>query len=202
MTKTEIIKNDEYLSRFAKNDAYVEEHLSLFLRVLSSREKCVGCKGLYQCSQLSVGQRLCLIQDDVLFEEIEYCQYALKDRRSKSVLSSYLYCDIAEKLADLDLGNVIAGDNTFYNNFKESHIKMNTLSIDWEGGAKMKSLWGDEKEINFVDGSREVGGSITCYAFPRFKNWNISEDSSSGGGGSDDGGGGDDNGGGDDGGSR
>ena len=102
---------------------------------------------------------------------------------------------------NLDLGNVIAGDNTFYNNFKESHIKMNTLSIDWEGGAKMKSLWGDEKEINFVDGSREVGGSITCYAFPRFKNWNISEDSSSGGGGSDDGGGGDDNGGGDDGGS-
>lgn len=100
---------------------------------------------------------------------------------------------------NLDLGNVIAGDNTFYNNFKESHIKMNTLSIDWEGGAKMKSLWGDEKEINFVDGSREVGGSITCYAFPRFKNWNISEDSSSGGGGSDDGGG--NTGGGDDGGS-
>ncbi len=106
MTKTEMIREDAYLSRFAEDESFVQEHLGTFLRVLSSRKKCEGCQGLTQCSQPSVGERLCLSNDGVLIEEIEYCDFALKARSSQSVLDRYMYCDVAKNLADLDLNNV------------------------------------------------------------------------------------------------
>ncbi|MCR4856545.1 MAG: ATP-binding protein [Erysipelotrichaceae bacterium] len=106
MTKTEMIREDAYLSRFAEDESFVQEHLGTFLRVLSSRKKCEGCQGLAQCSQPSVGERLCLSNDGVLIEEIEYCEFALKARSSQSVLDRYMYCDVAKNLADLDLNNV------------------------------------------------------------------------------------------------
>jgi primosomal protein DnaI len=106
MTKTEMIREDAYLSRFAEDESFVQEHLGTFLRVLSSRKKCEGCQGLAQCSQPSVGERLCLSNDGVLIEEIEYCDFALKARSSQSVLDRYMYCDVAKNLADLDLNNV------------------------------------------------------------------------------------------------
>ena len=106
MTKTEMIREDAYLSRFAEDETFVQEHLGTFLRVLSSRKKCEGCQGLAQCSQPSVGERLCLSNDGVLIEEIEYCDFALKARSSQSVLDRYMYCDVAKNLADLDLNNV------------------------------------------------------------------------------------------------
>jgi primosomal protein DnaI len=106
MTKTEMIREDAYLSRFAEDESFVQEHLGTFLRVLSSRKKCEGCQGLAQCSQPSVGERLCLSNDGALIEEIEYCDFALKARSSQSVLDRYMYCDVAKNLADLDLNNV------------------------------------------------------------------------------------------------
>ncbi|MBQ6334179.1 MAG: ATP-binding protein [Erysipelotrichaceae bacterium] len=106
MTDIELLKNDEYLKQFIKDETFLREHSGTFLRVYEARKKCEGCKGLFACSQPSPGERLALADEGVLFEEIEYCPYALAKRNSESVLSRYLYCDVTKSLADLDLNNV------------------------------------------------------------------------------------------------
>lgn len=106
----ELIKKDPYINEIIKkynlSDSFLEQNISKLVRVLESRSKCSGCKGLYCCSQKSVGERYGLSFDKVLFEEIEYCEYGA-DRLKKDNLSrSYLYCDVPDKLIDVDLNNI------------------------------------------------------------------------------------------------
>ena len=106
----DLIKNDPYMKEFLiKNnlsDEFVEKHTAKILRVIASRNMCNGCKGLYCCSQKSVGERLDLEFDSVLLDEIEYCDYAVKKLKKDNLSKSYLYCDVPESIIDVDLNNV------------------------------------------------------------------------------------------------
>ena len=106
----EFIKNDQYMQEFIKknnlSDAYLEQHVAKILRVIKSRTKCNGCKGLHACSQKSVGERLDLSYDGVLIDEIEYCDYALVNLKKQNLSKAYSYCDIPSSLISVDLENV------------------------------------------------------------------------------------------------
>ena len=106
----EIIKNNKYVqelvSKYNLTDSFLEQHSAKISRVLQSRSKCDGCKGLYCCSQLSKGERLALSFDQVLIDEIEYCDYAVNKLKKQNLSNSYVYCDVPENLIDIDLNNI------------------------------------------------------------------------------------------------
>ena len=106
----QLIKADEYMKKFLEennlSDELLDANLSKVLRVLKSRNLCDGCKGLECCKQKSVGERLTLTYDGVLFDEIEYCKYALNKLKKENLLKSYVYCDIPKNLVDIDLNGV------------------------------------------------------------------------------------------------
>ena len=106
MKDTGLFINDSYLSKISTDETFIGEHYSTFKRVYDSRKACMNCPGLNACTQLSKGQRLALSYDGILIEEVEYCDYALKVRRRQSLLDKYMYCDISEDLADIDLGSI------------------------------------------------------------------------------------------------
>lgn len=106
----ELIKRDPYISRLINkynlSDEFLMQNIMKLIDVIESRSKCIGCKGLYCCSQKSLGERYGMSFDHVLIEEIEYCEYG-EDRMKKDRLSkSYLYCDVPDKLIDIDLNNI------------------------------------------------------------------------------------------------
>lgn len=106
----ELIKKDLYLNEFIEknnlSDEFLQANINKFLRVFKSRLNCKDCKGSYMCKQKSIGERLDLTFDGVLFEEVEYCNYSLNKLKKLNISKSYLYCDIPEKLIDIDLNNV------------------------------------------------------------------------------------------------
>lgn len=106
----EIIKNDPYMIEIIRKynlpDSFLEQHTAKILRVLKSRNMCANCNGLFACSQKSAGERLALTFDDVLIDEIEYCDLAINKLKKESLLKAYLYCDIPENIIDVDLNNV------------------------------------------------------------------------------------------------
>lgn len=151
MIKIEDIKKDAYLNKLISDnhlsDSFVNDNLSLFKRVLESRNLCANCKGINQCRQRKSGERLSLIYDQVLIEEIERCEYG-SSIHSRTVLSqSYLYCDIPESLMDLDMDNIIPNDN--------QKQLFNELFDIYEG-KRNKGL--------FISGELGTGKSYNCTA--------------------------------------
>ena len=105
------IKNDPYIITLIKecgiSDDYISKHPAMIARVLQSRHKCEGCNGLYCCNQLSSGERLALTYaNGILFDEIEYCDYALARLKKDNLSKSYVYCDVPESIIDIDLNKV------------------------------------------------------------------------------------------------
>lgn len=106
----DIIKADKYLNEFIKknnlSDEFLNNNINKFLRVLKSRKMCETCKGLNMCPQASRGERLSLNYKDVVFEEIEYCDYALILKKKQQLSKSYVYNDVPDNLIDIDLNSV------------------------------------------------------------------------------------------------
>lgn len=115
MNSIDIIKKDPYLKKFISDnkltDSFVESHLNVFSRVLESRNKCVKCKGLYTCSQCSVGERLDLRFDNTLIEEIEYCDYKKDVEKINALANSFVYSDIPDRFKGITLDNVTPEDD-------------------------------------------------------------------------------------------
>lgn len=111
MKDIELIKNDEHLSKVSTDDEFIRKNLTTFMDVYRSRQLCVGCEGLFACRQKSKGQRLDLTNNGVLMEEIEYCSFAMEERRRKALLQKYRYCDVTPSLADIDLNNITYTDD-------------------------------------------------------------------------------------------
>ena len=111
MKDIELIKNDEHLSKVSTDDEFIRKNLTTFMDVYRSRQLCVGCEGLFACRQKSKGQRLDLTSNGVLMEEIEYCSFAMEERRRKALLQKYRYCDVTLNLADIDLNNITYTDD-------------------------------------------------------------------------------------------
>ena len=106
MKEIELIRNNEHLSKISDDEAFIRKNLTIFMDVYKSRKLCEGCEGLFACRQKSKGQRLDILNDGILMEEIEYCEYAMDDRRRKALLQKYRYCDVSPNLADIDLNNI------------------------------------------------------------------------------------------------
>lgn len=107
----ELLMKNEYVNELVRrnnlSESFVEQHLGKILRVVKSRSKCDGCKGLYCCGQASPGERLDLSYDaGVLIDEVEYCDYAINKLKKENLSKSYLYCDVPENIIDVDLSNV------------------------------------------------------------------------------------------------
>lgn len=106
----DLIKADKYLNEFIKknnfSDDFINNNINKFLRVLKSRKMCENCSGLARCSQASKGERLSLDYKDVIYEEIEYCDYALTLLKKQQLANAYVYSDVPDKLIDIDLNNV------------------------------------------------------------------------------------------------
>lgn len=106
----DFIKQDAYMSELIRKynlpDAFLEQNSAKIIRVLKSRAMCANCKGLYACGQKSPGERLDLTFNKVMFDEIEYCDYALNKLKKDNLSKSYLYCDVPENIIDIDLNNV------------------------------------------------------------------------------------------------
>lgn len=111
----EIIKSNPYIKQLINKTGLSDEQISnntaKIIRVLESRSKCEGCKGLCCCSQLAQGQRFCLTNNGILMDEVEYCDYALSKLDLDNLAKSYLYCDVPEHLLDLDLSNIKYNDD-------------------------------------------------------------------------------------------
>jgi hypothetical protein len=74
----------------------------------------------------------------------------------------------------LDLQNVVSGDNTIYENFKDSKLSMDILAIDFEAKAKFKKFWGSEKEISY-NSAISIIPKADMFLFPKFDNWQVKE---------------------------
>lgn len=111
MKDIELIKNDEHLCKVSDDEEFIGKNLTIFMDVYKSRKLCEGCEGLFACRQKSKGQRLDLSADGTLREEIEYCDYAVKEKKRKALLQKYRYCDVTPNLADIDLNNVSYTDD-------------------------------------------------------------------------------------------
>jgi len=101
---------DKYIEEFIKENKitkeYFEKNVSKFSRVSKSRELCLNCEGLYACRQKSIGERLCLIKDDILMEGIEYCDYLKNKRKIENLKEAYVYTDIPDQYYSLNLSNI------------------------------------------------------------------------------------------------
>lgn len=110
MDELDLIKNDAYINDFIKRnnltEEYVLNHLNVFKRVIESRNKCVSCKGLYMCNQNGVGERLDVKFDQILIEEIEYCDYMLQKNKENSLSKSFVFNDIPECYNNVCLENI------------------------------------------------------------------------------------------------
>lgn len=110
MTNLEIIKKDEYLNEFIKkhnlSDDFLNSHINKFLEVLESRNKCLNCKGLYTCTQKSKGERLDIRFEEILLEEIEYCDYLKESKTIDKLVNSYVYSDVPETFNTIDINTI------------------------------------------------------------------------------------------------
>ena len=147
MNRKELILKDEHLQKIAQSDPFFDEHIASYFRVLESRDRCKDCPGLHGCTQLSIGERLDLVYDGVLIEEIEYCQYALNARKKDALLQKYLYCDIPKELSDLDLNNV-----SYTEEQKQLYL------------ALVKILHGRSDKGLYISGDLGVGKTYLCMA--------------------------------------
>lgn len=145
------IKNDEYLSEFIRNnqlsDRMIENNLALFTRIMESRSRCRGCKGLNDCRQQDEGQLLALTFDQVVFEEIELCPYKRETLRKRRHLDNFTYCDIPEKLADIDLNNI---------RYADFQMELYALLLGILHGRSNKGL--------YISGDMGVGKTYLCIA--------------------------------------
>ena len=99
-----------------------------------------------------------------------------------NTLLSYLFkCNvgafayIGPKLSanvSLDLTNVLNGDNKVYNNFKDSKISFNPLTIDVEAKGTYENSWfGGKKEVTFYSTSLTPMPTYDMFFFPQFTDW-------------------------------
>ncbi len=151
MNELDLIKNDPYLKKLiAENgltDPFIDENLPAFLRVYRSRDLCKGCQGLEMCAQKTAGERLSLEYDGVLIEEIERCRFGSFIHRRKQLRDAYIYCDIPEKLLDLDLFNIVP--------------KMNQRTLFTE----LFNIYDEKRNKGlFISGNVGTGKSYNCTA--------------------------------------
>lgn len=151
MTNLDIIKNDEYLNNFIKkhnlSDSFVNAHINKFMEVLESRNKCLNCKGLYVCSQKSIGERLDFRYEEILLQEIEYCDYLKQAKAIDKLVNNYVYSDIPEVFNTIDINTIELFD-----------INQKQLC------AKLLNILNNNSKGIYISGDLGVGKTYECIA--------------------------------------
>ena len=147
----ELIKKDESINKIIKDnnlsDDFLMNSLSLLKRVYESRKLCETCKGLDDCRQKSIGNRLSLDYDEILIEEREYCDYTIKKQEEDSIIKQYVYCDISRNLVDINMKNI-----EYTADQKDLYIKLGAI------------LTKKEDKGLYIYGDLGVGKTFLCTA--------------------------------------
>lgn len=147
-----LFKSDDYINKFI-----VEHHLSdedIFNNYISfdlcyeSLQKCKYCKGLALCPQSKKGERVELSYDNLLNNDISYCDLYLKKHADDEFIKSYIYSDIPSDLYSLRLENLKIKEN-------ESAVLLEKI-VDIYQGKRKKGL--------FIYGTMGVGKTYMCIA--------------------------------------
>lgn len=70
---------------------------------------------------------------------------------------------------NLDLANMLVGDNDVYNNIKDSKISLSLMDFDYEVTAEVSSLLSDKKQWTLLDGTLNLWPSFDLHLFPDFE---------------------------------
>ena len=111
-----LIKKYPYVNDFIKkhniSDEYLENHLSPFLDCIESLNICKTCKGIDACCQGKKGEVITLNYDDLVYNDITYCDKYLKKKHDDKIRTNYIYSDIPVEYSNLSLKNIkIVDDN-------------------------------------------------------------------------------------------
>lgn len=106
---------NKYIIDFVKengiNKETYEANTSKLLDCEKSLNLCRECKGLYECRQKSIGERIGLKYDDIILETIELCDYKKDEIQLNNTKNSYVYSDIPDLYYDVSLKNIPAEDD-------------------------------------------------------------------------------------------
>ena len=70
---------------------------------------------------------------------------------------------------NINLANMLVGDNDIYNNIKDSKISLSLMDFDYEVTAEVKSAFSDKKEWTLLDGTLNLWPSFDLHLFPNFE---------------------------------
>lgn len=105
-----LIKKYPYIKEFIdKNnisDGYIQSHLSPFLDCIESLNICRNCTGIDTCKQGKKGEVITLNYDDLVYNDITYCDKYLKKKIEDKIRANYIYSDIPSEYSNLSLKNI------------------------------------------------------------------------------------------------
>ena len=99
--------------------------------------------------------------------------------KSSSLLSYVFSCGIgafayvgpkATASFSIDLANVVSGDNTFYNNFKDSKVSISPISFDFVAEGHYSKFWSGDNAIEY-NTSLTPFDDIDFHILPEFDAW-------------------------------
>lgn len=106
---------NKYIIDFVKeneiNKETYEANTSKLLDCEKSLNLCRECKGLFECRQKSIGERIGLRYDGVVIETIEFCDYKKAEIELQNTKNKYIYTDIPDLYYGLTLKNIPAVDD-------------------------------------------------------------------------------------------
>ncbi|MCI6089319.1 MAG: ATP-binding protein [Solobacterium sp.] len=103
---------NEFISKHNISDGYIQSHLSPFLDCIESLNICRNCTGIDTCKQGKKGEVITLNYDDLVYNDITYCDKYLKKKIEDKIRANYIYSDIPSEYSDLYLKNIkLVDDN-------------------------------------------------------------------------------------------
>ena len=146
------INNNEYLGKFIRennlDNSFVTDHFSLFNDSLTSLEKCHKCTGLESCKQTKKGEILGIALNPILANEISYCNYYKAELLKQKLIKAYVYSDIPEIYASVNLQNI---------NVEETDAKNLFVNV-------YQLLQGKRNKGLYIYGDLGVGKTYMCIA--------------------------------------
>lgn len=130
-------KADNYINNFIKehqlSDEQIFDNYIAFDLCYESLQKCKHCQGLALCPQAKKGERVELNYDNLLTNDISYCDLYLKKHSNDQFINSYIYSDIPKDLYSIRLENLKVSEN-------ESAVLLEKI-VDIYQGKRKKGLF-------------------------------------------------------------
>lgn len=145
-------KKEPYIANFIEENKLSDEKIFnnyiAFDLCYESLAKCKHCNGLDLCPQAKKGEKLELYLEDIITNDVSYCDLYLKKHKSDKFIESYVYSDIPKDLYPLRLEDIRLNEN-------ESAVLLGKLA-DIYLGKRNKGL--------YIYGTMGVGKTYLCIA--------------------------------------